>query len=55
MVFFARAVITGFGFAVGGLIARKLAKQLNVEDPMYPGATATVPAPPPSSSPAPAE
>lgn len=32
----ARAVITGFGFTLGALLLRKVAKQLGVEDPMYP-------------------
>lgn len=36
MHFFARAVITGFGFTLGSLLLRKAAKRLGIEDPMYP-------------------
>jgi hypothetical protein len=46
----ARAVITGFGFTLGALLFRKLAKQLGVEDPMYPLHQVTPPPPPPNTA-----
>jgi hypothetical protein len=36
MGFFARAVLNGVGFTIGALLVRKFAKQLGIEDPMYP-------------------
>jgi hypothetical protein len=53
MGLFARAVITGFGFTLGALLLRKVAKQLGIEDPMYPSMPANAPVPPvpPASSP----
>lgn len=44
MAFFARAVITGFGFTLGALLLRKVAKQLGVDDPMYPAHPPQAPA-----------
>lgn len=35
MGFFARAVITGFGFTLGAALFRKVSKQLGFEDPLY--------------------
>jgi hypothetical protein len=48
MHFFARAVITGFGFTLGALLLRKAAKQLGIDDPMYPS---SVPAKPIEATP----
>jgi hypothetical protein len=57
MGFFARAVITGFGFTLGALLLRKLAKQLGIEDPLYAAhaAAPNVPVQTQSSSQVPAE
>ena len=50
MGLFARAVITGFGFTLGALLLRKVAKQLGVEDPMSPTPIPAAPPPPNTAS-----
>jgi hypothetical protein len=45
----ARAIITGFGLALGAAVFRKVSKQLGFEDPLWVGLSVPPTEPPPSS------
>ena len=52
MNLFVRAVVTGFGMALGAALFRKVAKQLGLEDVAQPPATPTPPPKPDEPLPA---
>ncbi len=49
MGFFARAVITGFGFTLGAALFRKVSTRLGFEDPLFVAPRPPVPPPDPAT------
>lgn len=45
----ARAIITGFGLALGAAVFRKVSKQLGLEDPFWVGLSVPASQPPPTT------